>query len=103
MQVKSIELRLSEDLYMKIEAVASEHFETEQKYMQNVISDSVREELELKDVKRQIASKYAEGKISYESLRSLLGSKEAERLKVYKETILESFLEADEVAKGLTA
>ena len=103
MSVKSIELELPEDLYVKIGTVASEHFETEHEYMREVISEYIREELELKDLKRQIASKYARDEISYESLKTLLGSKEAERLTTYKETILESLLEADEVAKRLKA
>lgn len=75
MQAKSIELRLYEDLYVKIGAATSEHFETAQGAIQNVFSDSAREELELKDVKRQIASGSAEDNISYESLGPLLGYK----------------------------
>lgn len=103
MPVKSIELELPEDLYMKIGYVASEHFKTESEYLQNVISDSIREELELNDLKREIASKYASDEISYESLRTLLGSKEAERLKTYKDAIVESLVEADAVVQGLKA
>ena len=98
MPVKSIELELPDDLYMKIGAVASEHFETENEYLQNVISDAISEELELNCLKREIVSRYARGEISYESLKTLLGFKEAERLIIYKETIVESLLEADEVA-----
>jgi len=103
MPVKSIELELPDDLYMKIGAVASEHFETENEYLQNVISGAIREELELNCLKREIASRYARGEISYESLKTLLGFKEAERIRSYKETISESLLEADEVAKRLKA
>ena len=99
MPVKSIELELPDDLYMKIGAVASEHFETENEYLQNVISDAIREELELNCLKRDIASRYARGEIGYESLKTLLGFKEAERIRTYKETILESLFEADEVAE----
>jgi hypothetical protein len=43
MPATSIELRLYEDLYMKIGAVASEYFETAQGYVRNVVSDSARE------------------------------------------------------------
>ena len=100
MPVKSIELELPDDLYMKIGAVASEHFETENGYLQNVISDAIREELELNCLKRDIVSRYAIGEIGYESLKTLLGFKEAERIRTHKETILESLLEADEVAGG---
>lgn len=84
-----------------IGAVASEHFETTKEYIQKMISDSVREELELREIKRQIASKYAANEISYESLKTLLGAKEAERIRIYKETILESLREADNVAERL--
>ena len=99
MQAKSIEL--PEDLYLKVGTVAREHFETTDEYIKKVVSDAVREELELRDIKRQIASKYAAGEISYESLKTLLGSNEAERIRIYKETILESLREADDVAEGL--
>lgn len=99
MPAKSIEI--PEELYQKVGAVASEHFETTKEYIQKLISDSIREEVELKEIKRQIASKYASGEISYESLKSLLGSKEAERIRLYKETLLESLREADVVAERL--
>jgi metal-responsive CopG/Arc/MetJ family transcriptional regulator len=97
MQAKSIEL--PEDLYLKVGTVARERFETAGEFIKEVVSNAIREELELKDIKRQIASKYAAGEISYESLKTLLGSKEAERIRIYKETILESLKEADYVAK----
>jgi len=48
-----------------------------------------------------LASRYAADEISYESLKDLLGAKEAERLRIYNDTILESFREADIVAKRL--
>ncbi len=101
MQANSIEVELPEDIYRKIGAVASAHFETTNEYIKKLISDSVREELELKEIKRQIASKYAADEISYESLKTLLGAKEAERIRIYKETILESLIEADNVVKRL--
>ena len=103
MPVKSVELELPEALYLKIGAAASERFETENKYLQNVISDAIREELELNHLRREIAPQYARGEISYESLKTLFGFKEAERIRTYKETISESLLEADEVAKRLKA
>ncbi|NIA23549.1 MAG: hypothetical protein GWP03_05270 [Proteobacteria bacterium] len=103
MSVKSIELKLPEDIYTKIGTVASGHFETKNEYIRNVISYFIRGKLELKDLKRQIASKYTSGEISYESLKTLLESKEAERLKTYKETILELIPEADEVTNRLKA
>jgi len=99
MPAKSIEL--PEDLYLKVGAVAREHFETTGEYIKKVVSDAVREELELRDIKRQIASRYAAGEISYESLKTLLGFKEAERIRIYKETILESLKEADDVVERL--
>lgn len=101
MQSKSIEVELPEDLYRKVGRVASEHFETTKEYIRKVVSDSILEELELKEIKRQIASKYAADEISYESLRMLLGPKEAEGVRIYKETILESLREADDVAERL--
>lgn len=101
MQDRSIEVELPEDMYHKVGAVASAHFETTNEYIKKLISDSIREELELKEIKRQIASKYAADEISYESLKTLLGAKEAERIRIYKETILESLIEADNVAKRL--
>lgn len=97
----AIEVEIPEDLYHKVGAVASEHLETMKEYIEKVISDSIREEIELKDIKKQIASRYALGEISYESLKSLLGSKEAERIRIYKETLLESLREADDVAERL--
>jgi len=100
MPVKSVELELPEALYLKIGAAASERFETENKYLQNVILDASRDERRLNHLKREIASRYARGEISYESLKTLLGFKEAERIRTYKETISESLLEADEVARG---
>lgn len=96
MQVKSIDVELPDDLYRKVGTVASERFETTREYIKKVVSDSIREELELREIKRQIASKYAADEISYESLKVLLGVKEAERIRIYKETILESLREADE-------
>jgi len=101
MQTKSIKVELPYDTYLKVGVVASEHFESARAYIKNVISDSIREELELKDIKKQLASRYAANEISYESLKALLGAKEAEQLRIYKETILESFREADIVAKRL--
>jgi hypothetical protein len=101
MQSISLRVELPEDLFHKIGSIASEHFETPRGYIEKVVSESIREELELKEIKRQIASKYASDEISYDSLKSLLGSKEAERVRIYKETILESLLEADTVAKRL--
>lgn len=97
----AIEVELPEDLYHKVGVVASEHLETAREYIQKLISESIREELELKEIKRQIASRYASDEISYESLKSLLGSKEAERIRTYKETLLESLREADAVAERL--
>ena len=101
MQSISLKVELPEDLYHKIGSVASEHFETTREYIEKVVSESVREELELREIKKQIASKYASDEISYESLKSLLGSKEAERVRIYKDTVLESLQEADAVAKRL--
>lgn len=101
MQTKSIKVELPDDIYLKIGAVARENFKTVGGYIKKVVSDSVREELELKEIKRQIASRYAAGEISYDSLKTLLGSKEAERIRIYKETILESLREADAVAERL--
>ncbi len=74
---------------MKTGAVASEHFKTEKEYPQNVISDTIREELELNCLKQDIAARCARGEIGYESLKTLLGFKEAEWIRAYKETILE--------------
>jgi hypothetical protein len=101
MQANSIDVELPNDLYNKIGTMASERFETTREYIIKVVSDSIREELELRDLKRQIASKYAADEISYESLKTLLGVKEAERIRIYRETILESLREADDVAKRL--
>jgi len=101
MQSTLLKVELSEDLFNKIGIVASEHFKTTREYIKKVVSESIREELELKEIKRQIASKYASDEISYESLKSLLGFKEAERVRIYKETILESLQEADVAAKRL--
>ncbi len=101
MQTKSIDVELPADLYHQVGAVASEHFETTRGYIKKVISDSIREELELKEIKRKIASKYAANEISYESLKALLGVKEAERIRIYRETVLESLREADDVAERL--
>ena len=52
-------------------------------------------------MQKQVASRYAADEISYGSVKNLLGNEEAKRLQIYKETILESFSEADIVAKGL--
>jgi len=97
----AIEVVLSENLYHKVGIAASEHLETTSEYLQKLISESIREELELKEIKRQIASRYASDDISYESMKSLLGYKEAERVRIYKETLLESLREADAVAETL--
>ena len=101
MQTKSIKVELPYDTYLKVGAVASEHCESMKEYIKNVILNSIREELELKDIKKQLASRYAADEISYESLKDLLGAKEAERLRIYSDTILESFMEADIIAKRL--
>lgn len=101
MQTNSIDVEFPNDLYHKVGTIASEHFETTKDYIIKVVSDSIREELELRDIKRQIASRYAADEISYESLKALLGVKEAERIRIYRETILESIREADDVAKRL--
>jgi len=101
MQTKSIKVELPYDTYLKVGAVASEHCESVREYIKNVILNSIREELELKDIKKQLASRYAADEISYESLKDLLGAKEAERLRIYSDTILESFMEADIIAKRL--
>ena len=52
-------------------------------------------------MQKQVVPRYAADEISYESVKNLLGNEEAERLRIYKETILESFNEADAVAKRL--
>lgn len=101
MQANSIDVELPNDLYNKIGAMASERFETTREYIIKVVTESIREELELRDLKRQIASRYAADEISYESLKTLLGVKEAERIRIYRETILDSLREADDVAKRL--
>lgn len=101
MQTKSITVDFPYDTYLKIGNIASEHFESTKEYIKKVVSDSIHEELELKDIKKQVASKYAADEISYKSLQNLLGNEEAERLRIYKETILESFNEADAIAKRL--
>lgn len=101
MQTKSINVELPYDTYLKVGAVASEHFESARDYIKKVVLESIREELELKEIKKQVASRYAADEISYESLKTLLGSKDAERLRIYKETIIESYIEADVVASGL--
>ena len=101
MQTKSINIELPDQLYYKIGVVASGRFETIKEYISKLVSESLREELELGDIKKQIASRYAAGEVSYESLRALLGVKEAERIRIYRETILESLGEADDVAKRL--
>ena len=103
MPVKSIELKLPDARYPEIGAVASEHFETKNKYTQNVISDAVIEKPELNHLMRDAASGYARGEISYESLKTMFGFKEAEQIRTYKETTSKSLLEADEVAKRLKA
>ena len=103
MQTKSITVDLPYDTYLKIGAIASEHFESAKDYIKKVVSDSIREELELKDIKKQVASRYAADEISYESVKNLLGNEEAERLRIYKETISESITEADIIAKRLTS
>ena len=54
-------------------------------------------------MQKQVASRYAADEISYGSLKNLLGNEEAERLRIYKETILESITEADIIAKRLTS
>ncbi len=61
MPVKPIELEFPEALYLKIGAAASERFETENEYLHNVISDAIREELELNHLKQDVASRYARG------------------------------------------
>ena len=52
-------------------------------------------------MQKQVVSRYAADEISYETLEHVLGNEETERLRIYKETILESFNEADIVAKRL--
>ena len=101
MQTKSITVDFPYDIYLKIGAIASENFKSAGEYVKMIILDSIREELELKYIKKQVVSEYSANKISYESLKILLGNEEAERLRVYKETILESFNEADAIAKRL--
>ena len=101
MQTKSIIIDLPYGTYLKNWAVASEHFQSPREYIKKIVSNSIREEFELKNTKKQVASRYGANEISYESLKTLLGNEEAERLRIYKETVLESFSEADAIAKRL--
>lgn len=101
MQTKSIIIDLPYGTYLKIEAIASKHFKSPRKYIKTIVSDSIREEFELKNIKKQVAPEYSTNEISYEYLKNLFGNEEAERLRIYKETILEPFSEADAIAKRL--
>ncbi|MFQ6072889.1 MAG: hypothetical protein ACE5KT_09360 [Methanosarcinales archaeon] len=82
MAVKAIQIEVPEEMYQKIGLSAREQRKTRIEYIKKVISDSMKQENELKDLKRRIASKYASNEISYESLEELLGSQDAERIKL---------------------
>ena len=100
MQTKSINIELPDQLYYKIGVVASGRFETIKEYLSKLVSGSLREELELGDIKREIAYGYAADEMSCESLKALPGVKEAERIRIYRETTFESIREADNAAKS---
>ena len=86
-------VRIEAELEKKLEELAREKIERKSDIIREALEEFIKKETEMKEIKRIMAKKFAEGKISFEELIKILGYQEARKTAFYIDIAKKSFEE----------
>ncbi len=84
-------VRVEPALEQQLHELAKEKATPRSELIRKALQEYMKKETELEDVKRFIAKKFAEGRLSFEDMVNYLGYKEAQKIAFYLETAKRSF------------
>ena len=80
---RMLTVRIEAELEKKLEELAREKIERKSDIIREALEEFIKKETEMKEIKRIMAKKFAEGKISFEELIKILGYQEARKTAFY--------------------
>ena len=90
---KVITVRVEPSVEKKLESMARKKLEKKSDVIRQALIEYLNRENEIKEIKRQIAERFAEGKITFENMVELLGYNEAKKAAYLVEVAKSSFEE----------
>ncbi len=84
-------VRVEQVLDQQLDEFAKEKAKPKSEIIRSAIQEYIRKEAEIGEIKRFIAKKFAEGKLSFEEMVRFLGYKEAQKVAFYCEMAKKSF------------
>ncbi len=84
-------IRVEPEIDKKLHEVAKEHAKSKSEIVRKAITEYVARETEIEEIKRFIAKKFAENKISFDEVVRFLGYKEAQKVAFYHALAKKSF------------
>lgn len=88
---ETITVRVEQLLDENLSKIAKEKAKPKSEIIRRAIEDFINKEKGIEEIKRFIAQKFAEEKISFDDMVGLLGYKEAKKIAFYYEMAKESF------------
>ena len=90
---KLLTVRIEGELEEKISLLEREKLETRSNIVREALLAYVQKETEMKEIKKIVAKKFAQGIISFEELVRLIGYEDARKIAFFVETAKKSFEE----------
>ena len=90
---KVITVRVEPSVEKRLETVAKKRLEKKSDVIRKALIEYLNRESELKEIKKQIAQRFAEGKITFDGMVRLLGYNEAKKIAYLVEMAKASFEE----------
>lgn len=90
---KVITVRLEDGPREKIAEIARQKLESRSDIIREALMEYIRKETEMREIKKIVAKKFAEGKVSFEELVKVLGYEEAKRVAFFVDIAEKSFRE----------
>ncbi len=90
---KVITVRVEPSVEKRLETVAKKRLEKKSDVIRKALIEYLNRESELKEIKKQIAQRFAEGKITFENMAEILGYNEAKKIAYLVEMAKDSFEE----------
>ena len=84
-------IRVETKLDNQLQQIAKEQARPRSEIVRRAITEYIKKETELEEIKRFVAKKFAEGKLSFEDMVKFLGYKEAQKVAFYYEIAKKSF------------
>jgi len=94
-----ITIKTPERLVEMIDLLAKKHFETRSAYLRDIIVENVVREYETVELRERIIDEWLKGNLRYPEIESLIGKNEAEKIKVFRNTLEKSISRAKKLAE----